>query len=79
MTHVCLEAAESLAADGISAEVLDVLTLAPLDEEAILESVRRTRRLVVVDEDTPVASMARDIAGRVAIEASTIWMRPSRR
>jgi pyruvate/2-oxoglutarate/acetoin dehydrogenase E1 component len=43
-----------------------VLTLAPLDEATILESVARTHRLVVVDEDTPTASMARDIAARVA-------------
>lgn len=66
MTHVCLEAAEILAAQGTSAEVVDVLTLAPLDEATILESVTRTHRLVVVDEDTPTASMARDIAARVA-------------
>lgn len=66
LTHVCLEAAETLAADGIDAEVVDVLTLNPLDEETIFESVRRTHRLVVVDEDTPVCSMARDIAARVA-------------
>lgn len=66
MTHVCLEAADSLAAEGTRAEVVDVLTLAPLDEATILESVSRTRRLIVVDEDTPTASMARDIAARVA-------------
>ena len=66
MTHLCLTAAERLAADGVDAEVVDVLTLAPLDEATILESVSRTKRLVVVDEDTPVASMARDIAARVA-------------
>jgi acetoin:2,6-dichlorophenolindophenol oxidoreductase subunit beta len=66
MIHTCLEAAESLAAEGIEAEVVDVLTLAPLDEATILDSVARTRRLVVVDEDTPTASMARDIAARVA-------------
>jgi acetoin:2,6-dichlorophenolindophenol oxidoreductase subunit beta len=66
MTHVCLEAAEVLAARGTSAEVVDVLTLAPLDLATILESVTRTHRLVVVDEDTPTASMARDIAARVA-------------
>jgi len=66
MTHVCLEAADILAAKGIDAEVVDVLTLAPLDETTILESVMRTRRLVVVDEDTPTASMARDIAARIA-------------
>jgi pyruvate dehydrogenase E1 component beta subunit len=66
MTHVCLEAADLLIRDGINAEVVDVLTLSPLDEATILESVRRTHRLVVVDEDTPTASMARDIAARVA-------------
>lgn len=66
MTHICSEAADSLSAEGIDAEVVDVLTLSPLDEDTILESVSRTRRLVVVDEDTPVCSMARDIAARVA-------------
>jgi len=69
MTHVCLEAAEALAREGISAEVVDVLTLAPLDEATILESVKRTHRFVVVDEDTPTASMGRDIAARVAENA----------
>lgn len=69
MTHVCLEAAASLAKEGIAAEVVDVLTLSPLDEDTILKSVSRTRRLVVVDEDTPTASMARDIAARVAEKA----------
>jgi pyruvate/2-oxoglutarate/acetoin dehydrogenase E1 component len=66
MTHVCLDAADLLAAEGLQAEVVDVLSLVPLDEATILESVQRTRRLVVVDEDTPVCSMARDIAARVA-------------
>ncbi len=66
MTRMCLDAAHALAAEGIEAEVVDVLTLAPLDEDTILESVSRTHKLVVVDEDTPTASMARDIAGRVA-------------
>lgn len=66
MTHICSEAADSLSSEGIDAEVVDVLTLSPLDEDTILESVSRTRRLVVVDEDTPVCSVARDIAARVA-------------
>lgn len=69
MTHTCLEAAERLAAEEIEAEVVDVLTLAPLDEATICESVARTHRLIVVDEDTPTASMARDIAARVAEHA----------
>src|SRR5581483_1925533 len=69
MTHVCLEAAEILEQDEVSAEVVDVLTLNPLDEETILESVRRTHRLVVVDEDNPAASVGRDIAARAADKA----------
>ena len=69
MTHVCLAAADMLEREGTSAEVVDVLTLAPLDEATIVESVRRTHRVVVVDEDTPTASMARDIAARVADQA----------
>jgi acetoin:2,6-dichlorophenolindophenol oxidoreductase subunit beta len=73
MTHVCLEAAAALAQGGVEAEVVDVLTLAPLDEATILESVSRTHRLVVVDEDTPTASMARDIAARVA-EKGFDWL-----
>ncbi|MDB6146878.1 MAG: Alpha-ketoacid dehydrogenase subunit beta, partial [Spartobacteria bacterium] len=66
LTHVCLEAAATLAQEEIEAEVIDVLTINPLDEETILDSVKRTHRLVVADEDTPVCSMARDIAARVA-------------
>lgn len=69
MVHLCLEAAEALAGELISAEVIDLLTLNPLDEETIFRSVRRTHRLVVVDEDTPVCSVARDIAARVVEKA----------
>jgi len=49
--HRALDAAEELALDGISAEVLDLRSLVPLDREAILASVRKTHRLVVADED----------------------------
>lgn len=69
MTHICSEAANALLSEGIDAEVIDVLTISPLDEETILQSVSRTHRLVVVDEDTPTASVARDIAARVADKA----------
>jgi pyruvate dehydrogenase E1 component beta subunit len=51
MVHRALDAADALARDGIEAEVLDLRGLVPLDREAIVESVRRTRRLLVVDED----------------------------
>jgi acetoin:2,6-dichlorophenolindophenol oxidoreductase subunit beta len=69
MTHICLEASELLAQEEVEAEVVDVLTLNPLDETTILESVQRTHRLVVVDEDNPTASMARDIGARAADQA----------
>ncbi|MDH3731619.1 MAG: alpha-ketoacid dehydrogenase subunit beta [Acidimicrobiia bacterium] len=49
--HRALDAAEQLEKEGISAEVLDLRSLVPLDREAILESVRKTHRLLVVDED----------------------------
>jgi pyruvate/2-oxoglutarate/acetoin dehydrogenase E1 component len=51
MVHRALDAADDLAKDGIEAEVLDLRSVIPLDREAILESVRKTRRLLVVDED----------------------------
>lgn len=49
--HRALDAAEQLEAEGISAEVLDLRSLVPLDREAIVESVKKTHRLLVVDED----------------------------
>ena len=51
MVHRALDAADDLAKEGIEAEVLDLRSLIPLDRQAIVESVRKTRRLLVVDED----------------------------
>lgn len=50
MVHVALAAAETLAGDGISAEVIDPRTLVPLDEEALIASVAKTSRAVIIDE-----------------------------
>jgi pyruvate/2-oxoglutarate/acetoin dehydrogenase E1 component len=69
MTGVCLEAAERLAADGVDAEVIDLLSLSPLDEEALVGSVRRTKHAVIVDEDTPRCSVATDVAALLADRA----------
>ena len=69
MVHVALAAAETAARQGISAEVVDPRTLSPLDEETVLNSVRRTHRLVVVDEDNPRCSMATDLVALVATRA----------
>ncbi|TCO72342.1 pyruvate dehydrogenase (acetyl-transferring) E1 component subunit alpha [Rhodovulum euryhalinum] len=61
-----LEAAEALAADGIEAEVIDLRTLRPLDEDTIAESVNRTRRAVVVDEGWRSGSLAAEVIARIA-------------
>ena len=58
---LALEAAEKLAAEGIEAEVLDLRTLRPLDKAAVLESLARTNRMVVVEEGFPVCSIASEI------------------
>ena len=57
---------QALAAEGIEVEVIDPRTLSPLDEETILNSVAKTHRLVIVDEDNPRCSAATDIAAMVA-------------
>jgi pyruvate dehydrogenase E1 component beta subunit len=69
MVHLALEAAETVAAGGVDVEVVDPRTISPLDEDAILSSVRKTRRLVVVDEDNPRCSMATDIVALVTTQA----------
>jgi pyruvate/2-oxoglutarate/acetoin dehydrogenase E1 component len=62
-------AADAMAKDGISCDVIDIRTSSPMDEEAILDSVETTGRLVVVDESPPRCSLATDIAGLVASKA----------
>ena len=66
MVHEALAAAEDLAADGISVEVIDPRSLVPLDVDAIRQSVRKTGRLIVVDESAPVCSVASEIMAAVA-------------
>ena len=67
MVHISLKAAEKLEGEGISVEVVDPRTLRPLDVETILNSIKKTGRLVVVDEGYPRCGFATDI---VAIAAS---------
>lgn len=67
MAVMAEQAAQQLAAEGISVEVIDPRTLSPLDEGAILESLAKTGRLVVVDEANPICSMASEIAS-IAVE-----------
>jgi pyruvate dehydrogenase E1 component beta subunit len=64
---LALEAAEALAAEGIDAEVIDLRTIRPLDTATVLESLKKTNRLVVVEEGWPVCSIASELA-MVAME-----------
>ena len=69
MMHTSLEAAEALAKDGIEAEVIDLRTLLPLDEETILQSVKKTNKCLVVHEDTKTGGIAGEIAAILAEKA----------
>ena len=60
-----LEAAEIVAAEGISVEVIDLRTLAPMDDEAIFRTVKKTNRLLIVHEDTRTGGMSGEITARV--------------
>jgi pyruvate/2-oxoglutarate/acetoin dehydrogenase E1 component len=79
MVHFSLEAAEKLAADGIDVEVVDLRSISPIDEEAILASVKKTHRLVVVDEDNPRCSLATDVVALVADKAFDYLDAPCKR
>jgi 2-oxoisovalerate dehydrogenase E1 component beta subunit len=69
MVHTSLEAAAALAAEGVEAEVIDLRSLLPLDREAILGSVRKTGKLLVVHEDTRTGGIAGEIAAIVCESA----------
>ena len=69
MMHTSLEAADALAKDGIEAEVIDLRTLLPLDEETILQSVKKTNKCLVVHEDTKTGGIAGEIAAILAEKA----------
>ncbi|MFZ1693714.1 MAG: pyruvate dehydrogenase complex E1 component subunit beta [Flavobacteriales bacterium] len=69
MMKVALGAAEELKKEGIDAEVIDLRTIRPWDQATVLASVRKTNRLVVVDENWPVASIASEVAYRVQKDA----------
>jgi len=65
MTHVSLEAAELLAAESISAEVVDLRTLRPWDKETVTDSVARTHRAVVVEEAPPICGIAAEVVANL--------------
>ena len=65
----CEEAAQKLAEEGIDAEIIDLRTLRPLDMETVLASVKKTNRMVTVEQAWPVCSIGSEICSRVALEA----------
>jgi pyruvate dehydrogenase E1 component beta subunit len=67
--YKCLDAAETLARESIEAEVIDLRTLRPLDEATFIESVRRTRRAVVIDEGWRSGSLSAEIISRIIEQA----------
>jgi 2-oxoisovalerate dehydrogenase E1 component beta subunit len=67
--HLCVEAAKVLAGEGASAEVVDLRSLAPLDKQTILESVRKTSRALVVHEANMTGGFGAEIAALIAQEA----------
>lgn len=69
ITKVAIAAAEEMAKDGIHCEVIDLRTIRPFDTQAVIESVKKTNRCVVVEESWPYASIASEIAYRIQKDA----------
>ncbi|MFC1957000.1 alpha-ketoacid dehydrogenase subunit beta [Chloroflexota bacterium] len=79
MIHRALAAAEKLEKEGISIEIVDPRTLLPLDKETIIKSVKKTGRLVIMDEESKTGSAAAEIAAVVAEEAFDLLKAPIKR
>jgi pyruvate dehydrogenase E1 component beta subunit len=79
MVHRSLDAAEKLAEEGISVEVVDLRTLVPLDRETIVNSVKKTHRLLVVDEDYRSYGMSGELVATVAETALDYLDAPPKR
>ena len=69
MVHVALEAAETAASEGIGVEVLDLRTLVPLDREAILDTAKKTSKVIMLHEDTLTGGIGGELAGIISEHA----------
>ena len=69
MVHHCIEAAQELAQEGISAEVVDLRTVRPIDRETVLVSVQKTGKALIVHEDTKAGGIGAEVAGIIAEDA----------
>jgi pyruvate dehydrogenase E1 component beta subunit len=79
MMKVALGAAEELEKEGVSAEVIDLRTIRPLDWKTVLESVQKTNRLVIVEEQWPFASVSSELSYRIQKEGFDYLDAPIRR
>lgn len=73
MYHVCVEAADELAKEGVSAEIIDLRSLRPIDYDTIIRSIKKTNRCVVVEESWPLAAFAGEITYMIQRKAFD-WM-----
>ncbi|MEQ8318239.1 MAG: pyruvate dehydrogenase complex E1 component subunit beta [Phycisphaerales bacterium] len=71
--NFCLEAAEALSSEGIEVDVLDMRTIRPLDIDAIVKSVKKTNRVVIVDQSWPFAGVASEVITQI-IEHAFDWL-----
>ena len=74
-----LEAADKLAEEGISAEVIDLRTVRPIDYATVLESIKKTNRMVIIEEAWPLASLSSEIAFNVQRDAFDYMDAPVKR
>ncbi|AXS39830.1 alpha-ketoacid dehydrogenase subunit beta [Breoghania sp. L-A4] len=79
MVHRAMEAAGELAKEGVDAEVIDLRTLVPLDRETVIASVKKTGRLIVVDEDYSSYGMTAEIIASIAEEDPAMLKAPPKR
>ncbi|MCA9297726.1 MAG: alpha-ketoacid dehydrogenase subunit beta, partial [Phycisphaerales bacterium] len=71
--NFCLEAADILASEGVHVDVLDMRTIRPLDIDSVVASIRKTNRLVVVDQSWPFASVASEVVTQTC-ERAFDWL-----
>ena len=79
MVERALAAADTLEKRGVSIEIIDPRTLVPLDKETIINSLRKTNRLVIMDEEPSTASAASEIAAMISCEAFELLDAPIRK
>ena len=70
---LCIDAAEALAKEGIDAEIVDLRTLRPLDSATVIESVKKTNRIVTVEQGWPICSIGSEIAA-IVIDQAFDWL-----